>query len=290
LEDSKRKLYDAEELHNFRELVNRYETLYSDKLAFTYKKEVKSKEYINKTYSDLEALASAYKSACKNENGNGSGGGGSSSGGGSKNSGNSMDGYQVAPEIVVKEEQNAQLPMDIFTDIDTVEWAKEAIVYLAEKSIINGKGDGIFCPLDKITREEFTKLVVGAFFRDAEEKEVTFADVDGNAWYTPYVKKAYGAGIITGFSETEFGIGENISREDVVVILNRVALKKGIVEEDERTLNFEDEALIADYAKSAVAAMADIEIVTGKEIGIFAPKDTATRAETAKMIYRLIMK
>lgn len=53
MEDSRRKLYDAEEIHNFRELVKRYETLYSDKLAFTYKLEPKSKEYINKTYSDF---------------------------------------------------------------------------------------------------------------------------------------------------------------------------------------------------------------------------------------------
>lgn len=53
MEDSKRKLYDAEEIHNFRELVKRYESLYSDKLAFTYKLEPKSKEYINKTYSDF---------------------------------------------------------------------------------------------------------------------------------------------------------------------------------------------------------------------------------------------
>ncbi len=53
MEDLRRKLYDAEEIHNFRELVKRYETLYSDKLAFTYKLEPKSKEYINKTYSDF---------------------------------------------------------------------------------------------------------------------------------------------------------------------------------------------------------------------------------------------
>lgn len=53
MEDSRRKLYDAEEIHNFRELVKRYETLYSDKLAFTYKLAPKSKEYINKTYSDF---------------------------------------------------------------------------------------------------------------------------------------------------------------------------------------------------------------------------------------------
>ena len=53
MEDLRRKLYDAEEIHNFRELVKRYETLYCDKLAFTYKLDPKSKEYINKTYSDF---------------------------------------------------------------------------------------------------------------------------------------------------------------------------------------------------------------------------------------------
>lgn len=53
LEDTRRKLYKAEEIHNFRELVNRYETLYSDKLAFTYKLEPKAKEYIHKSYSEF---------------------------------------------------------------------------------------------------------------------------------------------------------------------------------------------------------------------------------------------
>ena len=53
MEDLRRKLYDSEEIHNFRELVNRYEALYSDKLAFTYKLEPKSKEYVNKTYSNF---------------------------------------------------------------------------------------------------------------------------------------------------------------------------------------------------------------------------------------------
>ena len=63
MEDSRRKLYDAEEIHNFRELVKRYEAKYADKIAFTYKLEPKSKEYINKTYSefvcDIKSLATS---------------------------------------------------------------------------------------------------------------------------------------------------------------------------------------------------------------------------------------
>ena len=60
MENSKRKLYDSEEIHNFRELVNRYDTLYSNKIAFKYKLTPKSKEYIAKSYaqfvSDIKAL------------------------------------------------------------------------------------------------------------------------------------------------------------------------------------------------------------------------------------------
>lgn len=51
--DNKRVLYKSDEIHNFRELINRYETLYSDKIAFTYKLNPKSKNYINETYYDF---------------------------------------------------------------------------------------------------------------------------------------------------------------------------------------------------------------------------------------------
>lgn len=51
--DNKRVLYKSDEIHNFRELVNRYESLYSDKIAFTYKLSPKSKNYINETYHDF---------------------------------------------------------------------------------------------------------------------------------------------------------------------------------------------------------------------------------------------
>ena len=170
-----------------------------------------------------------------------------------------------------------------------MEWAREAIVYLAEKGIVSGKGESKYCPNDNITREEFTKIVAGAFLEDAEEKEISFTDVAPGEWYAPYIKKAFGAGIITGHSDELFGTGECITREDMVVILYRTAILKGIAEETEVALAFDDANEISDYAKAAVAAMADMEIVNGKELGIFAPKDFATRAETAKMIYRLIM-
>ena len=59
----KRKLYNADKINDFRELVSRYTNLYSDKTAFEYKKEPNSKEHIKITYkqfaSDIKALGTA---------------------------------------------------------------------------------------------------------------------------------------------------------------------------------------------------------------------------------------
>lgn len=59
----KRKLYDATKINDFRELVNRYTSLYSDKVAFEYKENPNSKEHIKISYSqfanDIKSLGTA---------------------------------------------------------------------------------------------------------------------------------------------------------------------------------------------------------------------------------------
>lgn len=63
MEDKKRRLYKGRTLSNFRELVERYENEYSEKTAFTYKENPKSKEFINISYSkfasDIKSLATS---------------------------------------------------------------------------------------------------------------------------------------------------------------------------------------------------------------------------------------
>ena len=59
----KSKLYDADKINDFRELVNRYSTLYSNNVAFEYKESPQSKEHITITYSqfanDIKALGTS---------------------------------------------------------------------------------------------------------------------------------------------------------------------------------------------------------------------------------------
>ena len=59
----KDKLYDGERLEDFKELIDRYENRYHDKVAFVYKENPKSKEHIKITYKqfaqDIKQLATA---------------------------------------------------------------------------------------------------------------------------------------------------------------------------------------------------------------------------------------
>ena len=227
----------------------------------------------------------------------GSGGGGGSTGGGSGGGGGSSSGGIIesnkkpATEEETQANQAAPMEKNIFADIASVPWAQEAIVALKIKNVINGKTEKEFCPNDNITREEFTKLVVAAVAGDAQKAEIKFSDANPNEWYYSYIQKAKGVGLINGISETKFGVGQNITRQDMAVIIYNAAKLKNVVGNSEpEQFPFGDDKSIADYAKEAVYTLKTMGIINGVDENNFAPLATATRAEAAVMIYRLLLK
>ncbi len=63
MKKDKRKLYDSEKMADFRQLVNRYKTLYADKTAFEFKENPHAKKHIKISYKqfveDIESLGTA---------------------------------------------------------------------------------------------------------------------------------------------------------------------------------------------------------------------------------------
>lgn len=208
--------------------------------------------------------------------GNGGGGGG---GGGFPNISIGGGATQIQPPKQVK-----KLP---FSDLENCSWAHEAISALAEDGIIDGKEEEKYCPDDKMTREEFVKLIVLAFNLFNKEAVTELQDVRVTAWYYPYVASATDSGIIQGYN-SKFGIGEEISRQDMAVILQRVLKIAGktLASESKHT-EFADSANIADYAKDAVDTLARAGAINGMGDGSFAPLQAVTRAQAAKVIYEV---
>lgn len=172
-----------------------------------------------------------------------------------------------------------------FTDMTDAEWARESVEALTKKGIVSGYGDGTFCPNAELTREEFVKIVVSAFYPDVQgfKSASGFGDVKAEAWYSMYIDIAVKNEIIKGISETEFGVGRPITREDMAVIICRIIGTEGAQE-----LTFADSDAISDYAKEAVSYLSSKGIVNGYENGNFEPKTPATRAMVAKIVYDIL--
>ncbi|MBQ3554433.1 MAG: S-layer homology domain-containing protein [Clostridia bacterium] len=193
-------------------------------------------------------------------------------------------------EIITNNNPALPAPIAAFADIENVAWAKQAITVLAEAGAINGKTETEFYPLDNVKREEFAKMILGAFrIKTAAENALSFTDTRYGDWHYPYIHSAYQFGITGGISKTQFGVGMNITRQDMaVMVLNALIGKGELVENPQVELNFTDSDKIASYAKTAVGMLAERGIINGRDDGSFDPTATATRAEAAKMLYEAI--
>ena len=175
-----------------------------------------------------------------------------------------------------------------FSDLGEAAWAKTAIEALTEKGVLAGKGDGKFYPNDTVTREEYVKIIVEAIDIHEKHAKVTFNDVASSRWSYSYIASAYRANIIQGTSGTEFSPAGEMSRQDMAVIMKRVADLLGIKLKGSNT-KFADDASIAGYAKDAVKALSGAGIINGTGNNTFSPKATVTRAQAAKVVYELLV-
>lgn len=178
-------------------------------------------------------------------------------------------------------------PVNPFTDIDDVSWAKEAIIALAEEGVIEGVSAKQYQPNANVTREQFVKIIVNTFGLKGTGAEASFGDIDQNAWYASYINTAVELGIIKGVNDSAFGVGQNISRQDMTLIMYRVAKIVGINISATSGRTFSDAESIDDYAIEGVTALYQAGIVNGVGEGVFGGQQTATRAQAAKLCYDL---
>ncbi|WP_081943526.1 type I pullulanase [Caloranaerobacter azorensis] len=174
-----------------------------------------------------------------------------------------------------------------FTDVDT-SWAKDEIEVLAARHIVDGLDGVNFAPNKAVTRAEFAKLLVEALDLEAGEDKVTFYDVPDGVWYKEFVETAASLRIVTGY-KGEFNPNDRITREAMAAMIVR-ALKYIAPNMDysHKDINFADRDSISDWAKDLVGIAYNKGIVNGVDETTFAPKDNATRAQAAAIIYRLL--
>lgn len=248
---------------------------YSDKTSV-------NKSIIGKNLDSISALLSVINDEIDKNNESSNKGSGSLGGSGGSH-GVTVPNTNTQPQNPPKQ-PSAQENTELFSDIEAYSWAKDSINALYKKGVISGKGNGLFCPADSVTREETIKMIVSAFFSPENGYEADFTDVPETAWSYPYVAFAVKNGIVNGKGGGYFGAAENITREDMALMLfrcikNRTDDGMGAVPADIDN--------VSDYAREAVEYMYAKGIIKGYNDGSFAPKAYTTRAEAAVLISRI---
>lgn len=178
-----------------------------------------------------------------------------------------------------------------FTDI-AGHWAKGDIGYMASRGYVSGRGGSIFDPDASITRAEFTAILVNILKPGVLGAVSPFSDVPSGAWYYDSVSQAYAAGLAKGISKNSFAPGAKITREQVAAMITnalktRNALKE--VKDVEGLLSrFADRGAISGWARTPSAQAVNQGILSGRPGGLFAPGDSATRAEATVMLRRML--
>ena len=179
-----------------------------------------------------------------------------------------------------------------FKDLATVPWAQDAITKLYEAGVIEGRTAEVFDPNSLVTRAEFLTMLtkaVGVYNQNATTDK--FSDVRPGAWYMSYIASAVAAGIVQGYEDGTFRPDQNITRQEMAVMVYRAAKVTGIQLTAIRAQDvFTDDGQIADWAKEAVYEMQKAGIINGMGDGTFAPLQNATRAQAAVMIYGVYSK
>ena len=178
--------------------------------------------------------------------------------------------------------------MSIDFDDTKDHWAREYIGQLAARGIVKGMGDNLFEPDSNLTRAQFLAMLANSLYGiDVKEASPTpFADVPTNEWYYHFVNWGYENGIVSGMSETIFAPDDNISREQMTVMLcNFARYLNFTIAQTSPYILFSDQNEISSWAADYVRTVVGGGIMSGQPEGDFQPQGNATRAQAARVVY-----
>ena len=191
---------------------------------------------------------------------------------------------QVTVEVTFLQGEAPDLP---FSDVTESEWFYDAVTYAYENGLMDGVGMGLFAPNSETTRAQLVTILYRLAGQPAPSGDSGFSDVETGTWYTDAVAWAAQNGIVNGVSDTQFAPGDDITREQLAVILYRYATYQGYDVSQRADLSgFVDAGTISTYAQEALSWANAQGLVLGFEDDSLRPQGNASRAQIAAVLMR----
>ena len=178
-----------------------------------------------------------------------------------------------------------------FSDVPAGAWYDEAVTYCEDNGIMSGVGGGKFNPSGKVPREQSVQALYALDGSHAVPFEALFSDVKDGQWFAPAVTWGAKNGIVAGMSTDKFGVGQNVTREQMAAFFFRYAgFAKADTSAEGDLSVFPDKDDTSAYAVSAIKWAVGEGIISGVKQNdgsvLLKPKDPLTRAQLAVMMMK----
>ena len=185
----------------------------------------------------------------------------------------------------VKTGETAQEPDTMtFSDVKAGDWFYDAVLYAYENGLMSGTGAAAFSPNQTLTRAMVAQVLYSMEGAPAGGTS-TFTDVAAGTWYASAVNWAAGNGVVSGYGDGTFGPNDNVTREQVAMILYSFAKSKGYdVSEKASLSSFADMSSVSTYAQEAMSWAAGAGLISGMGNNTIVPQGSATRAQFAVIL------
>ena len=194
---------------------------------------------------------------------------------------------KIAEEVPEEPEETEETETISFKDVKESDWFYEAVSYAVENGLMSGMSEDIFAPNTPLTREMLAVVLYNVEGQPESAGVNPFIDVKADMWYTEAILWANENGIVAGYDNGAYGVGDLITREQFATILYRYAQFKGYdvsIGADTNILSYADAFAISEYAYPAMQWACGAGIMGGMDDGTLMPQGKATRAEAATML------
>ena len=198
--------------------------------------------------------------------------------------------------VLVDESSDSKI---VFPDVKQGEWYTDAINYVASNGLMTGYGTtGLFGTADGIQRQDFLVMLSrleGVDLSKYSLEKGKFPDVARGSYYEAAVAWGVENGITTGYQNGKFGVGDKITREQIVTFLYRYAKYKGVdvsytsAQKENVSKTYSDFAKVTDYAIDPVIWAVSNGVINGKTSTTIVPAGNAQRCEVAKIMYNIYL-
>ena len=154
----------------------------------------------------------------------------------------------------------AACPSKGFTDLDSDKWYHEYMDYAVEQGLLEGTSPTTMEPNATLTRAQLAQILYNLEGKPQVQGDLDFTDVAEGKWYYAAILWANQESVVDGMSPDTFAPNEDISRQDLALMLYRYAGEPIVTGDLD---GFKDAGQVGTWAEEAITWAVEEGIIDG---------------------------